>query len=75
MDAERRARAEARKARATLHKTHLSSEEQDFDPVVGVDAISLLTTLIRESWSLSGRDSPAYAREDTPCRLVPGRLT
>jgi hypothetical protein len=74
-DSQRRARAEDRAKRAILHKSHLGPREKDLTPIAGGEAISLLTQLTRESWSLSGRDLPTYARREIPCRLVPGRLT
>lgn len=74
-DAKRRVRAVARRGRAILSRTHLGDIEQDLSPVTGPEAISLLTALSRESWSLTGRELPTYTRREIPCRAVPGRLT
>jgi hypothetical protein len=74
-DAERQSRAEDRKRRAVLHKSHLRGVERDLTPVRGADALSLVTRLTRESWGLSGRPLPTYSRRQIPCRFVPGRLT
>lgn len=74
-DAKRRERAAARMQRATLHRTSLGDGEQDLSPIAGAEAISLLTALSRESWSLTGRELPTYTRGEIPCRTVPGRLT
>jgi hypothetical protein len=74
-DANRRARAEARKTRAILNKARLAPRETDLTPIAGADAISLVASLTRESWSLAGRDDPTYTRREIPCRMVPGRLT
>jgi hypothetical protein len=77
-DIDRQARAEERRKRATLRLTRLSSEDDDEvdpHPIYGDEAVSLLTRLTREGWSLAGRDQPTYARHEIPCRCVPGRLT
>jgi hypothetical protein len=74
-DAKRRGRAAARMGRAILHRTHLGDIEPDLTPLAGAEAISLLMALSRESWSLTGRELPTYARREIPCRAVPGRLT
>jgi hypothetical protein len=74
-DTSRQARAEERRKRATLRRTHLSSEEVDPNPIRGDEAISLVTCLTREGWSLAKLEEPTYARHEIPCRCVPGRLT
>lgn len=71
-DIERRQRAEQRRQRATIHRARLGEIEPDPHPIRGVEAISLLTRLTRESWALSGRPWPDYKRENTPYRFVPG---
>ena len=70
-DVGRRQRAEARRARAVLHKTHLSPNEPDLAPVCGPDAMSLVMHLTRESYSLAGLEEPKYTRDQTPYRFVP----
>jgi hypothetical protein len=74
-DAERRMRAAARRSRAILHRTRLEPTEKDLTPIAGADAISLVASLTRESWSLARREDPMYTRGEIPCRVVPGRLT
>lgn len=71
-DTERRLRAERRRERAVLHRLRLGETEPDLSPIRGVEAISLVTQLTRESWSLSGRPWPEYSRAETPYRFVPG---
>jgi hypothetical protein len=56
-----------------MHRAPLGDVEPDLSPVHGAEAISLVTQLTRESWSLSGRPWPRYARSETPYRFVPGR--
>ena len=74
-DTGRRARAEERRRRATIRRTRLTLEEADPDVIRGGEAVSLVTRLTRESWSLTGREEPRYARHEIPIRFVPGRLT
>ena len=69
-DAERKARADARRSRIVLHRTTLHEGEKDLDPVSGEEAISLLTTLSRQSWSMSGRPLPSYTRSEIPIAFV-----
>lgn len=69
-ESERRARAEARRATATLLRTRLARVEQDIVPVSGEEAVSLVHQLTRASWSMAGRSLPAYERADTPIRFV-----
>ena len=45
------------------------------NPIRGVDALSLVWSLTRESWSLGQHKTPGYDRTATPYRFVPGRLT
>ena len=70
----RRARAESRRGKIVLRKTSLS-DDVDQEPVLGEEALSLVTRLTRESWSLAGLEEPAYSRRQIPCRTVPGRIT
>ena len=70
----RRARAESRRGKIVLRKTSLS-DDSDQEPVRGDEALSLVTRLTRESWSLAGLEEPAYSRRQIPCRAVPGRIT
>jgi hypothetical protein len=72
---ERQKRAEARRTRAVLNKTHLNATEADLSPISGANAISLAVRLTIESWSLTGEPEPDYTRDRIPCRFVPGRLT
>jgi hypothetical protein len=67
----RRQRAEERR-RAVMRFVPLEEVEPDLDPIRGEQAISLVTQLTRESWSLSGRPVPTYTRSETPYRFVPG---
>ena len=71
MDAERRRRADARRGRITLRKSHLQTLEADLSPVRGAEALSLVTRLTRESWAMAGLPEPTYSRAQTPCRFVP----
>lgn len=70
-DTARRQRAAARTERTVLHKARLSTVEADLSPLRGAAAISLLTQLTRESWSLAGLESPSYERHRIPIRFVP----
>ena len=74
-DGSRQARADARRARAVLHKARLDSAEHDLSPLFGAEAVSLVLALTRESYSLGGLAEPSYARSRIPCQFVPGRLT
>jgi hypothetical protein len=74
-DLDRGARAEARRKRATLKKTHLQPVEEDPSSLRGPEAVSLVHHLTLESWSLAGRQQPTYTRERIPIRFVAGRLT
>ncbi|MEB2312366.1 MAG: hypothetical protein OZ921_00560 [Sorangiineae bacterium] len=66
----RRARSLARRARMVVRKGRLGEAELDFTPVTGAQAISLLTRLCIESFSLAGQEPKAYARESIPVRFV-----
>lgn len=70
-EAGRRARAEVRRSRMVLRKSRLQPVEQDLSPLRGAEAVSLVYRLTRESWSLAGREEPAYTRGETPWRFVP----
>jgi hypothetical protein len=72
-DPERLVRAEDRRKRATLRRTNLS-DSVDPSPIRGVEALSLLARLTRESWSLAGLVEPSYTRAQIPCRCVPGHV-
>jgi hypothetical protein len=71
---DRDARARARSRVAVLRKTRLD-DDTDPSPIHGADAVSLVTRLTIESWSLAGLEIPAYRRAETPYRFVPSRLT
>lgn len=68
----RKLRAEERRKRAVISRSRWNSLEPDLFPVRGVEAISLVTNLTRDSWSLSRLHWPDYKRKDTPYRFVPG---
>lgn len=70
-DAQRRARAQARRSRMVLRKGTLSEGETDLSPVWGGDAVSLVTHLSETSWSFTGAPWPSYPRRQIPCRFVP----
>lgn len=70
-DAERRARAEARRGRAFVRRGALEAVVDDPAPVRGEAALSLVTVLTREGWSEAGWTIPTYDRAHTPCRFVP----
>ncbi len=46
-----------------------------WSPISGVEALTLVTQMTNEAWSLSGRALPTYTRASIPYRFVPGRLT
>jgi hypothetical protein len=68
-DAERRDRAAARRARATLYRTSLLSSNEDPQPIFGAEAVALVQRLTEESWSLSGAALPTYTRAQVPWRF------
>lgn len=70
-DAERKRRAEARRQKMTVRRARLADAAVDIDPVTGEQAISLVTRLTRECWSLGGLPLPVYARSEIPVRFVP----
>lgn len=71
---ERRARAEARRARVVLRKSRLQATEADLSPVLGAEAVALACLLTHEAWSLAGLEEPSYTRPETPYRFVPSAL-
>lgn len=70
-DEARKQRADERRRRAVLIRTRLGAPEVDADPIDGPEAISLVTQLTRQSWTLSGQPWPTYRRAEIPCRFVP----
>jgi hypothetical protein len=54
-----------------IHKARLGQSELDFTPVKGAAAISLLTQLTIESFSLARLDNTQHSRERTVVRFVP----
>jgi lipopolysaccharide export system permease protein len=50
----------------------LAETASDMCACQGGEALSLVTQLTREGWSLSGRAWPPYERHETPYRFVPG---
>ena len=74
-DAERKARAQARRDVAVLRKTRLQAIEHDLSPIDGAEALSLVFRLTIESWSISGRSIPTYSRAETPYRFVASSIT
>jgi hypothetical protein len=70
---ERRARAEARGRRVHLRWTKLGDEDPTADAIFGADAVTLVTELTEQVWSLSRRPLPSYTRATIPIRFVPGR--
>lgn len=71
-DNERRRRAAQRRNRVVMGRCALGDVEPDLSPVEGAEALSLVTRLTRESWTLSGQPWPSYHRSQTPCRFIPG---
>lgn len=69
---DRSRRARRRREVAVLRKGRVRDGERDLHPVRGGEAISLLTRLTEESWSLAGLPLPTYQRSEIPCRFVPG---
>jgi hypothetical protein len=58
-----------------LRKGRVGERDAELSPVHGAEAISLVTELTRESWALSGRPMPRYARSEIPIRFVPRQGT
>lgn len=71
-DIGRNPRAIERRRRAIITRHALDDGGPDTVPVRGPDAISLVTRLTREAWSLSGRPWPDYDRASTSYRFRPG---
>jgi len=71
-DHERELRAAERRGRAVIRRVSLEDVTPDPNCLHGVDAISLVTQLTREGWSLSGQAWPEYRRSETLYRFVPG---
>jgi len=69
-DVDRKLRAEHRRERMMIRRARFDSSESDIFPVRGIEAISLATSLTRESWSISGRQWPGYKRNDTPYLFI-----
>jgi hypothetical protein len=69
--AQRRLRAEARKGQITLRRVGLHDDPADPAAIHGEEAVSLVMTLTRECWALSGAAEPQYERQETPVRFVP----
>jgi hypothetical protein len=72
-EAGRRQRAEIRRGTMTLRKTDLA-DDVDPAPVRGEEALSLVTRLTREGWSLAALDEPVYLRREIRVRFVPRQL-
>ena len=54
-----------------LRRVSLHAREEDPYPIRGEEALSLVTRLTREGWSLAGLSFPEYERSEIPCRFVP----
>jgi len=54
-----------------LAKRRLGDEEHDFTPVSGVEALSLVTRLTLECWTLRGETCAPLDRNKLEVRLVP----
>ena len=72
MDLDRQRRAEERRRRAVLRKVGFDEQDDAMAVLRGPEALSLVTRLTAEGWSLSGRPWPAYDRATTPYRFVRG---
>ena len=68
-DDDRRARAEARRARIVLRKTRLG-DEVDLHPVRGGEAVALAARVSLAAWSMSGRPLPREPRGEVQVRFV-----
>ena len=73
--AERKTRAKTRHGTTVLHKTRLQAVEHDLSPIDGAEALSMVSRLTIESWSLAGRSMPTYDRAETPYRFVASSIT
>lgn len=69
-DKERKDRAKKRRQTMTVRFTTLDDESDPW-PVRGPEAISLVTQITRDVWSLAGRPWPKYKRKDMPVRCIP----
>lgn len=67
---QRRERARERRERAILRKARLRPVEDEVVAVEGAEAISLVTRLTLESWTVAGLEVPIYPRSETPYRFV-----
>ena len=54
-----------------LHKTRLGHREVDFTPVRGAAALSLVTRLTVESFSLARLEPAGHSRQSVTVRFVP----
>lgn len=71
-EATRKLRAKERRARAVISRQRFGDTEVETLPIYGVEAMSLVTRLTKEAWSLSGRALPDYNRANTSYRFVKG---
>ncbi len=69
-DPEAERRAVERRTRTTVRRTSLHGPHEDTDVVRGEEALSLVTRLTREGWSLAGLPFPEYERTSIPVRFV-----
>ncbi|MFZ1700063.1 MAG: hypothetical protein WBO10_09400 [Pyrinomonadaceae bacterium] len=67
---DRQKRAELRRQRVVITRCSLEDSDVDPNPTFGPEAISLVTQLTREVWSLSGLPWPEYNRAGTPYRFT-----
>jgi len=72
-ETQRQLRARERAGRMVLRRTELDASEPDQDLIEGEEALSLVSRLTRECWSLSGQVWPQYRRTETPYRFVADR--
>jgi hypothetical protein len=69
--AQREERAVERRKRAWIRTTTLQAP--DPSDVRGAAAVSLVWTLTREGWALSGKPMPSYRRDETQYRFLARR--
>jgi hypothetical protein len=69
-EAERKKRADKRRKTMKVRFTTLDDETDPW-PVYGVEGISLVTRLTRDTWNLARKPWPAYDREHMPVRCLP----
>jgi hypothetical protein len=67
---ERKRRADKRRQTIVLVKRTIETQDLDFNPLSGAEALSLVWPLTRESWSLGRHRLPNYDRSTIPCRFV-----